>query len=219
MTKFLVAVLFLGVQFYVYYHMATNEVRPPRANFAAFPLELGEWQCKQRERMESKVIENLGVTDYLICEFRNTSSPLPPVGVYVGYHASQVNTAGGGESRIHPPAHCLPGSGWSIIASEDRAIDLPGLPHSPTEVKRLVIAKGDQRQVVYYWYQERGRVIADDWRKIIDLFWDRARLSRTDGALVRFTVPVGRGNEDQAEDAFRSVASALVPLLPAYVPN
>jgi hypothetical protein len=44
-------------------------------------------------------------------------------------------------------------------------------------------------------------------------------MSRTDGALVRFTVPIGRGEEARAEEAFREVATALVPLLPAYVPN
>ncbi len=220
MTKAIVAALFLVLQFYVYYHLASVEVHPQRKSLAAFPMELGDWRCGQRDYMEARVIANLGVSDYLICEYRNAAvATAAPVGVYVGYHASQVNTAGGEETRIHPPAHCLPGSGWDIIAAEDTAIDVPGLPQVPAKVKRLVIAKGDQRQLVYYWYQERGRVIADDWRKIIDLFWDRARLSRSDGALVRFTIPVGRGEEARAEEAFRGVATALVPLLPAYVPN
>jgi len=217
MTKVVAAALFLALQYYVYNHFASVEVHPPRTSLAGFPLELGDWRCKQRESMEAKVIANLGVTDYLICEYQNAVAPAE-VGVYVGYHASQVNTAGGKENRIHPPAHCLPGSGWDIMASEDRVIDLPGLPGGPANVKRLVIAKGDQRQLVYYWYQERGRVIADDWRKFIDLFWDRARMNRTDGALVRFTVPMGR-NEAQAEESLRGLATALVPLLPAYVPN
>ncbi len=218
MTKVIAAALFLALQYYVYNHFASVEVHPPRASFAGFPLELGGWHCDQRQPMEARVIANLGVTDYLMCSYHNALAPAAPVGVYVGYHASQVNTAGGKENRIHPPAHCLPGSGWDIMASEDRVVDLPGLPGGPANVKRLVIAKGDQRQLVYYWYQERGRVIADDWRKFIDLFWDRARMNRTDGALVRFTVPMGR-DEAQADEALRGLATALVPLLPAYVPN
>lgn len=217
--KLLVAAAILALNFYVYHYLASVELHPPRSSFADFPLEIGEWRCPGRETMEQQVIDNLGVTDYLICTFGGAARS--PVGVYVGYHQSQVQKEGGGrgETRIHPPAHCLPGSGWDIIDARNERIDLPGLPKSPAPVKRIVIAKGDQRQLVYYWYQERGRVIADDWRKIIDLFWDRARLQRTDGALVRFTIPIFRGDEATAEAAFRDLAANFVPKLPDYVPN
>jgi EpsI family protein len=217
--KTLIAFLFLGLNFYVYNHLASEEIHPPRRSLEQFPLQLGDWRCSQRESIEQKMVKNLGVTDYLVCTY--THAELMPVGVYVGYHRSQVNKeeGAGGESRIHPPAHCLPGSGWDIIASRNQPLAIAGLPQAGAEAKRLIIAKGENRQLVYYWYQERGRVIADDWRKIVDLFWDRARLSRTDGALVRLTVPIARGDEARAEQAFQSFASSLVPQLPTYVPN
>lgn len=218
MIKLLVAVFFLGLNFYIYHFLATSEMHPPRADLSTFPLQLGSWTCPQRQPMEQKIIDNLGVTDYLICEFRSPDQ-MVPAGLYLGYHESQVGTEDGGETRIHPPAHCLPGSGWNIIQSEDVKLDIPGLPGAPADVKRVVIAKGDARQVVYYWYQERGRVIADDWKKLIALFWDRARMQRTDGALVRFTFPMMRGQEDKADAAFQDLASHVVPLLPDYVPN
>ncbi len=218
MTKALAAFLVLGVNFYIYHYLATAEIRPPRSEFSVFPLQVGDWVCPRREQMEQKMVDNLGVTDYFICEYHSPNEPMP-AGVYVGYHASQVGTEDGGETRIHPPAHCLPGSGWAIIAAEDVVLDVPGLPGGPQPVKRVVIAKGEARQVVYYWYQERGRVIADDWKKIVALFWDRARVSRTDGALVRFTLPVVRGDEAKADAAFNDLARQLVPVLPAYVPN
>lgn len=218
MIKILVAALFLGLNFYIYNFLATDEVHPPRTSLDAFPLQVGDWTCPERDAMEQKVIDNLGVTDYLICQYRSPDFPIP-AGLYLGYHASQVGTEEGGETRIHPPAHCLPGSGWNIIQSEDVLLDVPGLPGAPAEVKRVVIAKGDARQIVYYWYQERGRVIAADWKKLVSLFWDRARISRTDGALVRFTFPVVRGHEAEADAAFMDLAQAVVPLLPEYIPN
>ncbi len=218
--KLFAAIAFVGFQFYVYHYFASDELHPARTPLTQFPLHAGDWQCAKRELMEPKVIENLGVTDYLICNFQRAATPFP-VNVYFGYHQSQVNKegGGGGETRIHPPAHCLPGSGWDIIAANDVALDLPGLPQPVAKARRLVIAKGDARQLVYYWYQERGRVIADDTWKIAWLFWDRARLSRTDGALVRFTVPMLRGQDQASEDALLSLARQVVPLLPAYVPN
>ncbi len=133
--------------------------------------------------MTEEVLTNLGVTDYLICEYI-AQRPARTVGVYVGYHESQVRHEGGGAAggAIHPPKHCLPGCGLGHHRERTAStLDLPGMPAGGVPVNRLVIAKGDARQLVYYWYQERGRVIADDWMKIIWLFWDRARLHRTDG--------------------------------------
>jgi EpsI family protein len=131
-----------------------------------------------------------------------------------------VREQGGGsdENSIHPPAHCLPGSGWDIIALETVDVDLPGLPQ-PTRVRRLQIAKGNARQLVYYWYQSNGRVIAEDWKKIVYVGLDRALRGRTDGALVRFTMPIVAGDEAAAEAAFRELAPRVVAELPAYVPN
>lgn len=217
--KLAVALLFLGLNFYIYHYLATDEVFPPRASFSQFPLELGDWRCRSRERMEARVEATLRVTDYLECTYFRGAASLP-VAVYVGYNKSQVRKEGGGnESMIHPPAHCLPGSGWDIIAASKVALDLPGLPGAPAEINRLVIAKGEQRQLVYYWYQERGRVIARDWMKIIDLFWSRATRHRTDGALVRVTVPILGNDEKPADAAFHDLASRFVPLLPAYIPG
>ena len=218
--KAVVAFLFLALNFYTYHYFASEEEHPARRSFRQFPMQVGDWSCAEREEMEPKVIANLGVTDYVICTYSSPSFAVP-VNVYVGYHASQVNQEGGGgaETRIHPPAHCLPGSGWNIIASADEPLTLDGLPQQPAAAKRLVIAKGELRQLVYYWYQERGRVIADDWRKIVYLFWDRAREHRTDGALIRLTAPIVRGDDATAQTALLDLAGRLTVQIPAYVPN
>jgi len=219
-TKLAAGLLFLGLNFYTYYYLATGEIHPDRTTLELFPNQLGDWVCPAREHMGPDIERNLGVTDYVICLFERPSDRAV-VSVYVGYHASQVRKEGGGsnENMIHPPAHCLPGSGWDIIASRKVELDLPGLPVHPAYVNRLIIAKGDARQLVYYWYQERGRVIADDWRKIVDLFWDRATRRRSDGSLIRFTVPLLQGDEARAERTLQDLARQVVAKLPSYVPN
>ncbi len=84
----------------------------------------------------------------------------------------------------------------------------------------MVIAKGNVRRLVYYWYQSRGRVIAQDWQKIIYVGWDRATRGRTDGSLVRFTVLVTKdGGVAGAEAIFREIAPPVLSRLRAYVPE
>ncbi len=81
------------------------------------------------------------------------------------------------------------------------------------------LVRGETRALVYYWYQSRGRVIAEDWKKIVYQFWDRATQRRTDGSLVRFTIPVVRGNLERADAAFLDLARWMAPLLPDYLPD
>jgi len=220
MTKLavLIAASVLGLNTYVFYFMGSEEHLPPRTSFDAFPQTLGAWECPERHEMEAKIEKRLGVSDYWLCDYM-----LPEdeeiVSVYLGYHERQVREGAKSfaESSIHPPRHCLPGSGWDIIHAEIAEIALPGV--APAEVNRLIIAKGDQRQLVYYWYQERGRVIASDYWKILYLFWDRATRTRSDGALVRFTVPIGQGGEQEADSAFHSLANEMLPLIPEYIPG
>jgi len=217
--RLLVAFLFLGLNFYIYNHLATDAVIPERRHFDEFPMELDNWTCTPTT-MEEEVERELGVTDYLLCNYHNRAEGSFAT-LYVGYHESQVREAGGGsqENSIHPPAHCLPGSGWDIVQDEIVEYDVPGIPQAHTEVKRLKIAKGDHRQLVYYWYQSRGRVIARDWQKILHVGFDRATRNRTDGSLVRFTIPIYRDDDESAEAVFRSLAPSVLGRLPEYVPN
>ena len=156
----------------------------------------------------------------MICTYRQAETGAM-VGAYVGYHETQVREEGGGsgENSIHPPAHCLPGAGWDIIRNESIPLDMPGMLQPGAKVKRLLIAKGASRQLVYYWYQSRGRVIAEDWKKIVYVGYDRATRGRTDGALVRFSLPVHSENEVVADAAFHSLAPELLRRLPEFVPN
>ena len=220
MLKVLAALFFLGTNLYVYYGFARTQVLPPRDEFASFPLHLGAWSCPQREFMDEKTLATLGASDYLICEYHR-ADPAGWVNVYLGYHETQIREegGGGGENAIHAPKHCLPGSGWDIIAHSLVELDIPGLPQRPALVNRMVIAKGEARQLVYYWYQTQGRVIADDWKKIAYLSWDRARSGRTDGALVRLTAPVLQKDEDATERQVLELANEIVPLLGDYVPG
>lgn len=222
MIRIAVAALFLALNAYVYHFFARAEVHPPRESFESFPLQLDGWICDGREEIDPDVADVLGASDVFLCGFRRVGRESAAlVNVYVGYHETQIRKSGGGLSRsaIHLPKHCLPGAGWDVIDTRTIELDLPGLPGGSARVNRLVIAKGNQRQLTYYWYQSRGHVIAEDYVKMIHLFWDRATQSRTDGSLVRFTVQMFRKDEERAEADLLEVASQVVPLLSRYVPE
>jgi EpsI family protein len=215
MSKFLVALIILGMNGYVYWFLGSEEVIPERTQFAIFPDEVDGWVCAGRETIDEKTINNLRVTDYISCNFYRPETAVASH-LYIGYHERQTrDRESGAATSIHPPEHCLPGSGWDVIDASLVPIDIgPG-----GEAKRFVIAKGNQRALVYFWYHSRGRVIAQNHHKILWMFLDRARFGRTDGSLVRFTIPIQFGDEEKAEETFMEFASAVTPLLSDYVPN
>ena len=215
MFKFFAAFAILSLNTYVYWYMGSKEVVPPRSQFAALPDQFGDWRCYNRETMDEKILENLNVTDYISCAYFNPEGT-DFTHLYIGYHERQTRDRQSGKaSAIHPPEHCLPGSGWDVIDSKIVRIDVgPG-----GEAKRFVIAKGNERSLVYFWYHSRGRMIARNYQKIMWVFLDRARYGRSDGSLVRFTIPVRHGNIEVAEANFQQLASAVIPLLPDYIPD
>jgi EpsI family protein len=87
-------------------------------------------------------------------------------------------------------------------------------------VNRALIELGDQRQLVYYWFQQRGRVIDNEFAVKWYLFADAVFRHRTDGAMVRLITPLPAGSsEAQADGRLTDFAKGVAPLLVQYVPD
>ena len=135
------------------------------------------------------------------------------VGLYIAYYGSQRQ----GES-IHSPQNCLPGSGWQPVSSMRTTLDVAG---TSLPINRYVVQKGVERQVVLYWYQGRGRVVANDYLNKFWLMVDQARLGRSNAALVRVVSPAaGTGDEalQMASASADQFARAVYPRLSPYLP-
>ena len=179
----------------------------PRTSLAVMPLTVGQWHGVEAAPLADDVLSQLGVDDYV--NRRYAAAATPPISLYVGYYASQRQG-----DTIHSPQNCLPGAGWQPIFADRAEIGSGG---SSLPVNRFVIQKGLDRQAVLYWYQGRGRVIANEFANKGWLMLDAARLRRTDGGLVRLITPVA----STQEDAFALLAAfggALVPELWNYLP-
>lgn len=185
---------------------------PPRADFLDFPLQIGEWQGR-RETMEIEFIDALKFTDYVMVDYQRAGAD--PVNFYVAYYESQRK----GESA-HSPRSCIPGGGWEISTLSQRSVPGATVNGQPLVVNRTQTAKGDFKQLVYYWFQQRGRVITNEYLVKWYLFWDALTRNRTDGALVRLTAMVRPGEAWEKADArLEAFARDVEGQLQRYVPN
>jgi EpsI family protein len=139
--------------------------------------------------------------------------------LYIGYYESQRQG-----DTIHSPLNCLPGSGWEPVSKSYVSIPVEAGSHASANilVNQYVIQKGLDRQVVLYWYQSHGRVVANEYRSKIFMVYDAVRLNRSDAALVRVVSPVIGGDpgaEARAGDRAVAFVKTMFPLLDRYLPS
>jgi exosortase D (VPLPA-CTERM-specific) len=207
----LVAV-FLAMNFSISSLDSREEIIPKRQALSTFPLRFDEWQGSEIG-LETMVLDELKLDDYVLASYREPASRLP-VELYVAFYGSQRKGA-----SVHSPRACLPGGGWEIEEFDQYRIDDVGAFGEGINVNRSVISMGDSRQLVYYWFQQRGRNITNEYLVKWFIFWDAITMNRTDGALVRLVTPVppGADIEDydrRLQDFLRMVDPQLSYFLP-----
>jgi len=161
--------------------------------------------------MEQKFIDALDLSDYVIVNYED------PEGRPVNFYAAYYETQRKGES-IHSPGTCLPGSGWIFNQAGEIDISTPGYHGGSMRVRRAYMQKGAYRQLSYYWFPQRGRILTNAYQLKIYNFWDALTKHRTDGALVRIITPVYEGEGPRkAEERLQGFVREIVPVLNQYL--
>lgn len=187
------------------------DVIPPSTPLTRFPQNIDGWTSHDVP-IDQASLDVLGAGDFL-SRIYTRPGPLTPVGLFIAYFPSQRTG-----STIHSPKHCLPGAGWYFESSKHiNLTDDSGKVH---RVGEYVVANGDQKQFVIYWYQAHGRSVASEYMAKIYLVADAMRTNRTDGSLIRVTSPVDplQGTA-AAQDRVEAFTKRLMPILPRFIPN
>ncbi len=188
------------------------EVPPDRALFVDFPLHIEGWTGTSLS-LEQQYIDALRFDDYALVEYRHDGSQ--PVTFYSAYYRSQRK----GQSA-HSPQSCLPGGGWEISSLKNLDFAPVSGMARQLHANRAVIEKGNQKQIVLYWFKQRERILTSEYLVKFYLFWDALLRARTDGALVRIASLVGPGETEEIVDRrMRQFVSAMQPELDRYVPD
>lgn len=200
-----------GMALFSFQLQEREEVTPTRQTFLDFPMEIAGWRGRPLA-MEKQYVETLRFDDYLLADFQGPNAGA--VNLYVAYYQSQKK----GQSA-HSPKTCLPGGGWEMKSLTEMSIAGQGTGRM-FPANRVVIQKGDTRQVVLYWFKQRDRLVTDEYLVKALLFWDSLTKRRSDGALIRLVAPLLPGEDEAVIDRRLQQFAALVQLaISAYVPD
>jgi exosortase D (VPLPA-CTERM-specific) len=191
-----------------------QDLMPRRGELATFPLHIGEWVGLE-QYVEPLLLETLKADDTLAVAYQRDGERIP-VGMWIAYYSSQRSGR-----AVHSPKVCLPGGGWEIQSFEEKSLagitpDGRSLP-----VNRVIIQLGDSRQLVYYWFSQRGRNLTNEYMVKWYIFWDALTRNRTDGALVRLITYIDerQGGLDAAEKRLQDFVRVIDPKLSYFIPQ
>jgi exosortase D (VPLPA-CTERM-specific) len=186
-----------------------REKTPLAKPFSDFPLQVGEWMGS-RSSMEQKFLDVLKLSDYAMIDYRDRQGK--EISFYVAYNASQSKG-----QATHSPATCLPGSGW--VFRESGTADIIG-ETGTMQASRAFMEKNGVRQLVYFWFPQRGRVLTNLYQIKFYNFCDALTRHRTDGGLVRVITPVYENEDPEvAEARLQDFTREIVPVLGTFLPR
>jgi len=206
------AIVLLGIFLFTMFWTPGGAV-PLRKPLTELPMDIGAWTGTELY-LTRDVLDVVGVDDYVMRIYRLDATAtefkgMSPVSLYVGYYESQTKGR-----TYHSPKNCMPGSGWEIVASDRVDILLAG---KTERVNRVTIQKGLEKQLVMYWYQDRGRVISSEYHAKAYLVLDSMTRRRTDGALVRFVAPIAAQGAGADEETYRYMLSFVNTVYPGIM--
>ncbi|MBL8174474.1 MAG: EpsI family protein [Bryobacterales bacterium] len=204
--------IFFVVQAAAFYGMSrTEEVRTVNP-LKTFPTEFASWTMVNEGTVEKEVMDILKA-DEVITRTYGDRTANQIAHLFVAY----FNTQRTGKAP-HSPKNCLPGAGWLPIVNDRIDIDIPG--REPVQANRYIVARGDSRSLVLYWYQTHRRTIASEYSAKVYTVVDALRYNRSDTAVVKVTIPIREDVDNEkatqiASEFVRAFFDKLLPYFPA----
>lgn len=189
-------------------YLTQQRTTPLRRPLTELSYTVDEWQGRDTY-LSDRVRAVLGTEDILAREY--VSARRRPIGLYVGFFPRQQR----GEIS-HSPKNCLPGAGWQAVRTRRVAYPLPA--ESDAQINEMLYERDGRRQLIFYWFRERERILASEYSVKWYLVWDAIVRGRTDGALVRISALVDDSEEQARADCLDFMRRTL-PLLNAIFPG
>ncbi len=208
--KTILVPLFLASQALLVHWTGSLEKPPAKPDLTRFPARIGPWERSSELGVDQATEAQLGADRLMNSMYAR--QPGEYANVFVAWFQSQR----AGASQPHSPQVCLPAAGW--VPESTGTMDIATAAGAIT-VNKYVVASGQQRDVVLYWYQTPRRVVAGEWAAKFWLMADALRDRRTDTALVRVTTWVKHSDVDAATKAAAELSKQLYPLLRDTLPQ
>jgi EpsI family protein len=202
-----ITALALVVGIFVTQSIKPKNAAAPQRPLREFPSDIGFSHSEDRP-FENQVVRAIGADEYINRIYIGSSLPIE---LYIGYYKDQRTG-----DRIHSPKNCLPGSGWVPVHST--RIQIGSVDGVPVVVNGFLVAQGAKRDMVLYWYQSHGRIIASEYHAKFWLVADALNNRTADGAIIRIWTTAADG-ESTSQARAVEFARHVYPQVAKFLPD
>lgn len=207
----LLVIVLLAITYFLVHNVSGVVRTPIKQSLSFFPTSLDEWRVISHRKSTEQVIKLLGVDDYINYNYVNEE------GQHVNFYAGFYEAVGNGIG-YHSPKNCIPGGGWGIERTNTIEV-VPVGSETPVRIAEMVIRNGNEYQVVFFWYQNRGRIIHSEYWEKIYLVLDSIFKKRRDGTFVRLMSYAVGGDIEAARDRLVRFAGNAITELGSFLPG
>ena len=185
--------------------VSVDEQSMSSPSLEGLPTRIGSWTASGNGALESNVEEYLRPDSYISRDYV-ADSRTAPMNVFIAYFKSLQNSYG-----PHSPKYCLPGSGWLVRSTSIVNVNMPNWPGA-VPVNQYELERDGKRILVVYWYQNKRKVWAEEFRAKLFLLPDLLRYRQFDVSLIRIITPLETyPSSERASQATIQFAQTLFP--------
>src|SRR5262245_52554738 len=181
-----------------------------RVMLSEFPQQIDKWKQTSARTLGSGQERELGADDYLSRTYTDDRGAIAYL--FIAYYGSQRH-----RQTFHSPQNCIPGAGWTMSNHRVHRFDRDQEGRERA-INEYLIEKEDELMLAFYWHDGGGRVVANEYWARLAAIEGSLLIGRTDGALIRLIIPLGRNDEEegQARENGLDFARHLLAIIEEY---
>ena len=172
-----------------------------------FPQQINSWVAEDMPIAK----EDLDVLETQNAFVRRYQNPQKEE-VYLFIVYSQYN-----RKVSHPPEVCYMGSGVSVT-NEVSDLIVSMQDGSLLKANRLTVEKGQEKQIVFYWFKVGDTFTSNYWKQQILIALKSFLGQPSSSALIRISAQVKGDNISEATNRIKKFGQLIVPDLHSYLP-
>ena len=207
-----ILLLILTVTYFVLNSTDTVTKTPILKPLELFPQQIGKWTLVKKHSLSAPIIEKLGTDDYI--DYVYASPHGNPFYLYVSYFGA-VGVTG----SYHSPKNCLPGGGWKFTDIRPLKLHIHQSGPRQVSVNLAFIQNRAEKQLMIYWFQNRGRIIASEYWEKIYLVIDSIFKRRRDGSFIRILTTFPENNSPENDPEIKEFVGKTLAALESFLPG
>jgi EpsI family protein len=208
-TRYSILIGILLIVTVITYLLSNDVPAQQKAVYAKqLPIFINGWIGEDIE-VGNRTLEILETNDVLMRDYKKEGNPFIQLCIIYASNNRKVS---------HPPEVCYKGSGWSLEEKILVVFSIKSDEFPELRANKLILEKGDQKQLVLYWYKCNSDYATNYYKQQINVVKSEIITGKSTSGLIRISTPIVNNDEGVAMMRVQRFSLNMLPLITKYLP-